>query len=282
MKIDGNTKIYGIIGYPVRHTHSPAMHNAAFSALGINAAYLPFEVKPEELMSAVNCIKSLGICGFNITIPHKENVIPYLDEIDREARLIGAVNTVVNRNGRLKGYNTDGRGFINSLKEEFDLTPNGKRFFILGAGGASRAISFSLAFSGARRIVLVDVVSEKAIDLARQLSGETSCEGIALKRDDRAMKEIILNSDVLINATPCGMKPSDPKVINPGFPHKGLLVCDLIYNPSMTRFLIDAKKEGARISNGRPMLLHQGMIAFELWTGRRPPLQVMKKALGKS
>ncbi|MBN1872448.1 MAG: shikimate dehydrogenase, partial [Candidatus Omnitrophica bacterium] len=163
MKINARTEIYGLLGYPVHHTFSPVMHNSAFEDLGINAIYLPFEIKSEDLESSVECLKSIGVKGLNVTIPHKERVIKYLDSLDREAALIGAVNTIVNIKGKYKGYNTDGRGFISSIEEEFGIVPKGKKFFIIGAGGAARAVSFSLALRGACRIVLVDRVGKKAI-----------------------------------------------------------------------------------------------------------------------
>lgn len=279
MKIDGETEIYGLIGYPVRHTYSPLMHNAAFESLRINAVYLPFEVRPRDLKSNLFCMESIGVRGLNVTIPHKEKVLKYLDEIDREASLIGAVNTIVNKGGRLRGFNTDGRGFVISLKENFGISPKGKRFFIMGAGGAARAISFSLALRGARRIVLVDVISKKAIKLAQSLSRETSCEAIALRKDKRAMREMILSSDVFINATPCGMKTKDPRVIDPKLLHKGLFVYDIIYNVAITKLLRDAKERGAHTSGGIGMLLHQGALSFKLWTGKTPPINIMRKAL---
>lgn len=282
MHIDGKTEIYGLIGYPVKHTFSPLMHNAAFESLGINAAYLPFEVRPESLGFTLSCMKSLEMHGLNVTIPHKEKVLEYLDEVDKEASLIGAVNTIVNKKGQLKGFNTDGKGFVSSLKEEFGISPKGKRFFVMGAGGTSRAISFSLALSGARCIVLVDKIEKKAIKLASALVRNTSCEAIALKKDKIAMKEIILNSDVFINATPCGMKTSDPRVIDPDFLRKGLFVYDIIYNPRLTKLLRDAENKGAAISNGIGMLLNQGAISFTLWTGKKAPMRVMRKALSKA
>lgn len=279
MHINGKTEIYGLIGYPVRHTFSPLMHNEAFQTLGINAVYLPFEVRPEALGPVMNCVNALGVRGLNVTVPHKEKVIKYLDEIDKEAALIGAVNTIIIKEGRLKGYNTDGKGFVRSLQEESGMPPKGKRFFIMGAGGASRAISFSLALEGAGRIVLADEAADKALDLAKALSKNTSCDVIALKKDDKAIREILLNSDVFINATPCGMKPHDPKVVDPDFLHKNLLVYDIVYNPRTTTLLRDARNKGAKTANGIGMLLNQGALSFSLWTGRKAPVHVMKKAL---
>ncbi len=279
MNINGKTEIYGVIGYPVRHTFSPIMHNAAFKNLGMNAVYLPLEVKPEDLKSVVSSMRSLGVRGFNVTIPHKEDIVKYLDYIDKEASLIKAVNTIVNEKGKLKGFNTDGKGFVKSLKEEFGMSPRGKRFFIMGAGGAARAISFSIALQGAGRVILVDAVAEKAVKLANALTRNTSCEAIALKNERRGMKELILDSDVLINATPCGMKVSDRKLLDPNLLHRGLCVYDVIYNPRTTKLLKDARSKGARIANGMGMLLNQGAISFNLWTGRHAPVHVMKKAL---
>jgi shikimate dehydrogenase len=281
MKINGEIKVYGLIGYPVKHTFSPAMQNAAFESLGINAVYLPFEVKPKDLKTFLASAKSTGVGGFNVTIPHKEKVLEYLDGIDKEASLIGAVNTIVNRGGKFKGFNTDGRGFVVSLKEEFGILPKGKNFFIMGSGGASRAISFSLALNGARRIVLVDTIGKKAVNLARSLTKKTSCEAIAIKRDRRAMKELIFNSDVFINATPCGMKSAGPRIIEPEFLHRSLSVYDIIYNPRATKLLRDAKNRCAQTSNGIGMLLNQGAVSFKLWTGKKAPVGVMRKALNK-
>jgi len=279
MHINGKTEIYGLIGYPVRHTFSPLMHNAAFETLGINAVYLPFEIKPDDLESVMRSAGALGIRGLNVTVPHKEKVLKYLDEIDKEASLIEAVNTIVVKDGKLKGFNTDGKGFVKSLQDEFGVQPKGKRFFIMGAGGAAKAISFSLALQGAGRMVIVDDVAGKAADLARSLAGHTVCDAIALKKDTKAMKEMILNSDVFINATPCGMKPHDPKIIDPNLLHKNLLVYDIIYNPRTTALLRDARNKGAKTANGIGMLLNQGVLSFSLWTGRKAPAHVMKKAL---
>lgn len=279
MHINGSTELYGLIGYPVRHTFSPLMHNAAFATLGINAVYLPFEVKPKDLEPVMRSAGALGIRGLNVTVPYKEKVLKYLDEIDSETALIKAVNTIVIKDGKLRGFNTDGKGFVKSLQDEFGILPNGKRFFIMGAGGASRAVSFSLALQGAGRIVLVDDVPNKAVDLARSLARHTSCDAIALKKDNKAMKEMILNSDVFVNATPCGMKTNDPKVVDPNFLHENLLVYDIIYNPRTTTLLRDARNKGAKTANGIGMLLNQGVLSFSLWTGKKAPVHVMKKAL---
>jgi shikimate dehydrogenase len=279
MHVNGSTKIYGLLGYPVKHTFSPLMHNAAFNSLGLNAVYLPFEVKPEKLKTAIEAVKALGISGLNITVPHKEKVIKYLDIVDEEAALIKSVNTVVLENGKLKGFNTDGRGFIMSLKEEFGFSPCQKRFFILGAGGAARAIAFSLAFEGAEKIILVDALPKKAANLAKAVSNKTSCDAIALDKNKKAMKDRLLNCDVLINATPCGMKKDDPKVIEPELLYKNLFVYDIIYNPRQTTLLRDARNRGAKIANGIGMLINQGILSFGIWTKKSAPVHAIKTAL---
>lgn len=271
--------LLGLIGFPVGHTLSPIMHNAALKAVGIDGLYTAFEVAPEELGRFVRSLVDFGVRGFNVTIPHKEKIIPYLDRIDKDARLIGAVNTVVVRGGKTAGYNTDGKGFISSLRKDLGVMPGGKDFFMLGAGGAARAIAFSLASCGARRIVMTDIDKWKASNLAQAVSKETRCEAIAIERGCEAMREFLLNADVFINATPCGMKASDPALLEPASLHGGLKVYDVIYNPQETCLLRDARRRGIRAANGLGMLIEQGAKSFELWTGRKAPVAVMRKAV---
>lgn len=278
MNIDAKTQVFGIIGYPVRHSLSPVMHNAAFEYLRINAIYLAFEASPKNLKVALEGIKVLGVLGVNVTIPHKEAVIKYLNWVSREAKLINAVNTIVNKGGRLLGYNTDAYGFIKSLKEDLKFLPKGKSIFVVGAGGAARAVVFSLAMAGAKRIILTDKADEKALELACEAELTTGCDCIALKIDSRGIKEMVLNSQLLVNATPIGMKEQDPAVINPLFLHKGLCIFDLVYNRD-TKLLKIAKSKGIKSVGGLNMLLYQGAKAFGLWTGKKAPLAIMKKAI---
>lgn len=278
--INAETRIFGIIGYPVRHSLSPAMHNAAFNCLGINAAYLPFEIERKYLKNAINGIRALGIGGVNVTIPHKEAVIKYLDYVSHEARTIGAVNTIVNKNNKLAGHNTDAYGFTRSLSEDLKFDPERKNIFVIGAGGAAKAAVFALAMGGARRIVLTDKFDTKALDLACEVELKTGCECICLKTDSNGLRDMVLNSQLLVNATPVGMKGNDPCVIDPNFLHKGLCVFDLVYNRD-TKLLAASRQKGIRATGGLNMLLHQGGRAFELWTGKRPPLNIMKSALKK-
>jgi len=278
--IDGHTKIFGVIGYPVGHSLSPAMHNAAFKKLGINAAYLPFEVEPKYLGKAIEGLKALGIGGVNVTIPHKETVIKYIDNLSHEARLMGAVNAIVNKKGRLSGYNTDVFGFLKSLREDLRFQAKGRTIFVIGAGGASKAVCFGLAIEGAKRIILTDAADEKALALACEVELKTGCECIALRINSRGIPDMILNSQLLVNATPCGMKENDASPVNTAYLHEHLSVFDLVYNRK-TKLIKIAGQKGLKASSGLNMLLFQGAKAFELWTGRRAPVEVMRKTLGK-
>jgi len=269
MDVSGKTKIVGIFGNPIEHTLSPLMHNSAFKMLGLDMCYIPFRVLPEDLQYAVKAVPALNLLGVNITVPHKENVIPLLDEIDGEAVFIGAVNTVVNFNGKLKGYNTDGRGFMNSLSEQGILT-EGKDILIIGAGGASRAISYYLS-EKASRLFLYDIDMQKAGKLISDLQKIRNNVYLAKKidADNRA--------HIIINATPLGLKQDDPLPVNPDLITSGMTVCDLVYKKTM--LLQEAANKGAGTLDGSGMLLWQGVLAFELWTGIKPPVDIMRKAL---
>ncbi len=277
MKISGTTRVYGIFGHPVEHTFSPGMHNAAFAKIGLDACYVAFAVHPDRLGDAVRSVFPLGIRGLNITVPHKEKVLPHLDELSEEAGLIGAVNTIEVNNGRLIGHNTDGRGFIRSLREDAGFNPRGRRFLVLGAGGAARAVCFSLALAGAKRIVLHDVDNIKAERLVNDLRAKAKAD--AHVAGASSLSEYAGQSHSIINATPLGLKKSDPLPIKKEYISNRHLVCDLVYNPAETGLLKAAKARAAARLGGIGMLLFQGVIAFEIWTGRRGPVAVMKKAL---
>ncbi|MDH4232749.1 MAG: shikimate dehydrogenase [Nitrospirota bacterium] len=268
MNVTGKTKITGLFGYPVEHTLSPLMHNAAFEHLGLDFCYLPFSVHPASLKTAVEAVRALNLAGVNVTIPHKESVIPYLDTVNEEALFIGAVNTIVNREGTLTGYNTDGRGFMRALSEN-DIFPDNRKVLVAGAGGASRAISYYL--------------SEKAASLWLYDTDKTKLEKLASDLSEIRDNIRILDSvdpgdfDVLINATPLGLKATDPLPLDVSRLSPGQTVCDLIYKK--TPLLSGAEKKGCRTSDGLGMLLWQGVLAFELWTGTFPPVDIMRKAL---
>lgn len=269
MDVSGKTKIVGIFGYPVEHSLSPNMHNTAFSRLGLDMCYVPFKVAPDDLPYAVNSIRALNMLGANTTVPHKENVIPLLDDVDKEAKFIGAVNTVVNSDGRLKGYNTDGRGFISSLTEE-GVSIDGREIVIIGTGGASRAISFYLS-EKALKLSLFDIDRPKAERLVNDLNKVRN--NVVLLNDTGSLDK----ADIIINATPLGLKPDDPLPFEPELIKPEMVVCDLIYKE--TAILKEAKTRGAEAINGSGMLLWQGVLAFELWTGIKPPVDDMREVL---
>ena len=279
------TEVTGLFGYPVEHSLSPKMHNAGFEELEINYLYLPFAVQPENLEQAVAGIRGLGIRGVNLTIPHKEEVIPYLDELSEEAELIGAVNTIVNQNGKLVGHNTDGRGYIRSLQEGAGFAPDNKEVLIIGAGGAARAVAFQLALEGIDKLYIANRTFSKAEKLAAEIRTKIDLKEItALDLTTEALTPVFNNLDLVVDTTPIGMVPdTDVKpVIEPGLLDSNLLVSDLVYNPQETVLLQAAKEAGAETVSGLGMLLYQGVIAFELWTDRQAPVEEMQAALEKN
>src|SRR2546423_886792 len=265
--VSGHTKLLGVFGYPVEHSLSPAMHTAAIAALGLEYLYIPFSVLPENIDPAIHSLVALGIIGVNLTIPHKERVLPYLDEIDSNARAVGAVNTVHNDGGRLVGYNTDGEGFIGPLKAKgFD--PAGKRAVVLGAGGAARSVVFRLAREGAA-VSIVNRTAARAEALAEDVRHAVRDARVdLLNPDDTAgLTESLSGAELLVNTTSVGMHPHDE--VSPPIPpaalHSRLLVYDLIYNPAETRLLKAAREAGADTLNGVGMLVCQGAAAFRIW-----------------
>jgi len=281
VKIKGTTKICGLFGCPVEHSFSPAMHNAAFSSLGLDYVYVPFSVPPAELAQAVRAVRALNLAGVNVTVPHKEKVIPFLDELTPEAESTGAVNTIVNVKGKLVGYNTDGAGLLKALEIEAGFLPAGKNALVLGAGGAARAVSAALALAGAREIKIAGRTYGKAAQLAREIAGRTPAKAEAVPWSEQKLGEEIESVHLIVQATPVGMYPGEDQC--PLFPFERLggdhLVCDLIYNPPRTIFLERALAAGARVMNGLGMLLYQGVLAFALWTGKNAPVEIMRRAL---
>ncbi len=269
--------LYGLLGYPVKHSFSPIMHNSAFEALGIPAEYKLFEKKPSEIEEFLNSLFCQNISGLNITIPYKEKVIEYLDWVSREARFTGAVNVIVVEEGNyLKGYNTDGLGFYRHLTQDLGFSIPGKKIAVLGAGGASKAVVEQLARNEAEAIAIYDIDKEKAKNLAEKINKEfPGCRAWSVS----SLEELeVEDSDLLVNATPVGMKGEASLIKKERF-HPHLLVYDLIYNPPQTDLLRLARERGARVSNGLGMLLYQGVRSFELWTEKPAPLEVMRKAL---
>ena len=268
--INGKTKIIGIFGDPIEHTLSPLMHNAAFKHLKLNYCYVPFSVKREQLKEAVQAIKALNLIGVNITVPHKEAVIQYLNQLSEEARYIGAVNTILNENGKLKGFNTDARGFIISLQKE-KVSVKDKNILILGAGGAAKAIAYGVLKEGGNLYIFNRTLS-KAYKIRDSLSGIGKIEVIE-ELNNQVMEKI----HIIINATSLGLKENDPMPLNPALLKKKHIFYDIVYPE--TPIMREAKKIGCKTIGGLGMLLWQAALAFEIWTSKPAPVKVMKKIL---
>lgn len=271
MNINAKTAVTCLIGYPVEHSLSPDMHNSAFEALGLNYCYIALPVHPDFLNSAVEGIRSLNFRGANVTVPHKEKVIAVLDQIDEEAEFIGAVNTIINNKGTLKGYNTDGRGFMKSL-EENNIDVDGKDIFIVGAGGAARAIGYYIA-QKASNLFISDIDKNKAYSLSMDLRAINRSVFFTEEKDK------LYTSDIIINATPIGLKNGDPLPFDTERLFSSQIIIDLIYRD--TPALKMAAQTGCKTMNGLGMLLWQGVLAFELWTGISPPVEIMRNSLLK-
>lgn len=265
MRLDGETKIYGIMGKPVSHSLSPAIHNAAFQALGLNGVYVPFEVS--NAARALDGFRAIGVRGVSVTIPYKEAVIDYLDTIDPVARKIGAVNTLVIENSLIRGYNTDWTGANQALETIVNLPAS--RILLLGAGGSARAIGFGLIKRGATVII-----ANRTLAKGRALAGDLNCECCPIEEIST------VTADALVNATSAGMTPDiDRTPVRKDILEKIPAVMDIVYSPAETRLLKEAKQVGCKTVGGIYMLLFQGVAQFELWTGRKAPVEVMKEAL---
>lgn len=282
VSITGATRLVGIIGDPIRHTRSPRMHNAAFRALGIDWAYLPFHVSPDRLEGAVKGLADLGVRGFNVTIPHKEAIVPMLDGLSPAAEVIGAVNTVTIDSGKLTGHNTDGEGFSLALHEAHRFKAERSRALILGAGGSARAVCDQLAREGLRHLRICARKPERAQALAAHIrSHHPHCEAKTLDWSPLDHRAAINWAELIVNTTPVGMKKKDGAPIDTNGISPGHIVVDLIYEPPVTPLLAACEKLRARCLNGMGMLLHQGAAAFRLWTGKKAPVEVMRAALAE-
>ena len=281
MQINSKTILTGLFASPSTHSVSPIIHNNAFEKLGLNYAYLSFEVGKDNLKDAVQSIKTLNMRGVNLSMPNKKEVIQYLDEISETAELSQSVNTIVNDNGILKGYSTDGKGFFKSLEEE-KIFIKDKNITILGTGGASIAIISQAVFEGIKNIFVFkrDKNWEEQKKILDNIASKTNCN-IELNslEDKNILKKKIEESDLLINATSVGMKENISLIEDKSFFRKDLTVCDIIYNPSKTKLLQIAKKEGCKIINGIGMLLYQGALSFELWTNKKMPVDYIKEII---
>ena len=282
MIVQGTTTVFAILGDPVAHSLSPQMHNAALTALGIDGIYVPFHVTPEHLPAAVAGVRALQIAGLSVTVPHKEHILPLLDEIDPAAQRIGAVNTVVNRQGHLIGYNTDAPGFLRALHDTLDFSPRHKEIMLIGAGGAARAALVALAQEGAATIVVANRSLGRAIDLIESYRREfPDCHLVATELYADSISDFLVRADLLVNTSAVGLQGESfpPHFIAALKPSS--LIFDMVYTRKAagTPLVIQGESAGHRAADGRSMLIAQGEEAFVLWTGTAPPAGVMKTAL---
>jgi shikimate dehydrogenase len=276
------SELVGVFGYPVAENPTIVMQEAAFEALGLNWRYLNIEVYPHDLAVAIQGLRAFNMQGINLTIPHKVEVLKYLDEISPDARLMGAVNTVRREGDRLIGENTDGKGFLRSLQTDASVTPAGKNFTVLGAGGAARAITVEVALAGAAHITVINRTAERGQTLVSLLNNSTPAAADYLPWTGAVA--VPGNTDVLINATSIGLFPdvSDRPDIDYGTVAANMVVCDVIPNPPYTPFLATAQSRGAKTLDGLGMLVYQGAIAFKMWTGQEASVEVMHGALAQA
>ncbi len=279
MEISVETEFCGIIGNPVEHSLSPAIHNAAFRRLALNFVYLAWRV--ESIGDAIRGLRALGnFRGASVTIPHKVSAVPFLDDIEPTARQIGAINTIVAEKGRLIGHNTDATGALRALREG-GVTLTGRRIVMLGSGGAARAIAFALAAeSKAEALLLLGVDDKERVALARDLRSKTDLVVEDYSLDDSILGRTVPDAQVLIHCTPIGMSPrGDATCVPTSLLHPSLAVMDIVYNPRETRLLSDAKRAGCKTIPGLEMFLNQAVTQFELWTTRPAPVDVMRAVL---
>lgn len=282
LEVNGSTQLAGIIGNPVDHSLSPLLQNSFFASVGKNAVYVPLKIAAENLEEGIAGLWSLGFIGANVTIPYKEKVAQYLTGISTEAALMGAVNTLVRKENGFWGDNTDGRGFVKALAHR-NWSPQNKTAAILGAGGSARAVSVSLAQQGIKKIVIINRDLKKAGEIVKVI-GQLGVSAKSMQWNEPLIKRVIAESDLIVNTTPLGMAPNisalppfDTKVLS-----RGQFVVDLIYNPLETKLLQEAKGQGCQVENGLGMLIQQGILSFEIWTGQRPLVKDIRNKLEAS
>ncbi|HCK15047.1 TPA: shikimate dehydrogenase [Candidatus Poribacteria bacterium] len=278
-KISGQTRIVGVIGDPVQHSRSPQMHNAAIVERKLDYVYVPFHVRSGELREAIEGFKALNVLGVNVTIPHKQTVMPILDDVSHEATLIGAANTLIFCDGRVSGDNTDAQGFLRAMTEEGIDIPVGGSAVVLGAGGAARAVVVALALSGLGLITVANRTGWKAIQFEKNLATISETEISAVDLASNQLNSAIRSADLLVNTTSVGMQETDQLLIDPDSLNPGTIVYEIVYTPPETPLLRVAREKGCQTIGGIGMLVHQGAIAFEKWIGIVPNVETMRIAL---
>jgi shikimate dehydrogenase len=277
MVLSGKTRVCGVIGDPIEHTLSPLMQNAAFKALKLEYVFLAFKVKSAQVEKAVDGIRALNIRGLNVTMPHKSKVMNFLDRIDLSAQIVNSVNTILNKENKLFGFNTDGVGALKALREN-GVEPKGRKVLLLGAGGAARAIAYTMAKESDELTVLNRTVKQ-AQELAKLLEKTANKKIIAGSLSPSEIQRNLQDSDILINATSIGMKPkADESLVATKLLRPNLAVMDIVYNPIETKLAKEAKAAGAKVVSGIEMLIYQGAASFEIWTGKSAPIEVMRQA----
>jgi shikimate dehydrogenase len=277
MNISGKTRVCGVIGDPIEHTLSPTIQNSAFNHLKLDFVFLAFQVKAIDLENAVRGMRGLGIHGLNITMPHKSTVIGCLDKVDSTVRFLGSANTILNRDGKLSGFSTDGIGALKGLIEN-GVVLSGKNVLLLGAGGAAKAIALTLV-QEVGELAILNRSAEKAEVLAERLGRMFNRKVVGDVLSPITIAENLQDSDILVNATSAGMKPNlGQSIVPPKWLRSDLVVMDIVYNPVETKLAKDAKVAGAKVISGVEMLIYQGAGSFEIWTGKSAPIEVMRRA----
>ncbi len=278
--LTGHTRIVGIIGDPIEHSRSPQMHNAAFAKAGLNYVYVPFHVRPDDLAHAITGFKSLNVVGINVTLPHKQSVIPYLTSISREAELIGAVNTLTFVDDEIHGDNTDAPGVLRALEEDEDMSvPVGKEVVVLGAGGSARAVVVALALAGVASITIANRTVERAVSLAEEMQQKTDIPMHGMGLVDTRLPNAVNRCMLLINTSTASMDPTQPLLVSADWLQPNTIVYDIVYTPPVTPLMKAAAERGCPTLGGIGMLVYQGAIAFERWTGVTPCTDTMHRAL---
>ena len=278
--LTGHTRIVGVIGDPVEHSRSPQMHNAAFAKAGLDYVYVPFHVRSDDLADAITGFKAINVVGINVTLPHKQAVIPSLTSISREAELIGAVNTLSFNDGEIHGDNTDAPGVLRALEENENMSvPIGEAVVVLGAGGAARAVVVALALAGVASITIANRTVEKAVSLAEEMARKTGVPMYGMGLTDSRLRAAVHQSVLLINTATTSMDANHPLLISADWFQQRSIVYDIVYTPPVTPLMQAANARGCRTLGGIGMLVHQGAIAFEKWTGVAPCTETMRQAL---